>query len=138
MMLIGTSFGGCLKSILSGEVSEDDVLLIIARTRADDLEAVVQLAERYYLEGNKTATVSQNYEFSKSIALEDVKALAARLYLGGKIHQPRIYDSYNDGFIHQDMNRSALWMEVNPIGLNDNPSVIDAYQKYRVLDSLTK
>lgn len=138
MMLIGTSFGGCLKSILSGEVSEDDVLLIITRTQAGSLETVLGLAERYYLEGNRYATKANNYEFDQSIVnLENVKALAARLYLAGKIHQPRNFD-HGNGFIHPEMSRAALWMEVSPIGLNDNPAVIEAYEKYKVLDALTK
>lgn len=137
MMLIGTSFGGCLKSILAGEVSEDDVLLIIARTQAKDLESIMNLAEMYYREGNRYATVPGNYQFDKSIDLDEVKALAVRLYICGKIHQPRMYD-HGSGFLHPDMSRDALWLEVNPIGLNKNPAVIEAYEKYKVLDSLTK
>lgn len=137
MMLIGTSFGGCLKSILAGEVSEDDVLIIIARTQANDLNAVINLAERYYREGNNYATIKSNYDFDENTELDEVKALAARLYLAGKLHQPRMYE-HGSGFIHPKMSRAALWMEVNPIGLNDNPAVIEAYEKYRVLDRLTK
>lgn len=137
MMLIGTSLGGCLKSILAGEVSEDDVLIIITRTQAKDLEGILKVAERYYREGNSYATRPSNYSFTDDINLEDVKALAARLYLQGKIHQPRNY-GHDTGFIHGDMSRMSLWMEVSPIGLNDNPAVIEAYEKYKVLDSLTK
>lgn len=136
-MLIGTSFGGCLKSILRGEVSEDDVLMIICRTQAPDLEAVVDLAARYYHDGNRYASVPSNYTFEETINLDDVKALAARLYLAGKLHQPRLYEQ-GSGFIHPDMSRAALWMEVNPIGINDNPAVIEAYEKYKILDNLTK
>ena len=136
-MLIGTSFGGCLKSILSGEVSEDHVLMIITRTQAKDLESVINLAERYYREGNNYATVSSNYEFDKSTDVESVKALAGRLYLAGKLHQPRLF-GHTTGFVHPDMSRAALWMEVHPVGINDNPAVIDAYEKYRMLDALTK
>ena len=32
MMYIGTSLGGCLLSIMGGEVSEDDVMFIVTRT----------------------------------------------------------------------------------------------------------
>lgn len=136
-MLIGTSFGGCLKSILAGEVSEDDVLLIITRTHARDLDDIINLAERYYAEGNPTATVSSNYEFDESIDVNAIKTLAARLYLSGKIHQPRNF-GHTKGFVHLDMSHSALWMEVNPIGVNKHPAVIDAYEKYKILDKLTK
>ncbi len=136
-MLIGTSFGGCLKSILKGEVSEDDVLVIISRTGAKDLEGLLNIAERYYHEGNTYATRPSNYSFTDDINLEDIKALAARLYLQGKIHQPRNF-GHDTGFIHGDMSRMALWMEVSPIGLNKNPAVIEAYEKYKMLDNLTK
>jgi hypothetical protein len=138
MMLIGTSLGGCLKSILAGEVSEDDVLIIITRTDCKDLEGLLTIAERYYREGNSYARRPSNYSFdSENTTLEDVKALAARLYLQGKIHQPRNY-GHDTGFIHGSMSRMSLWMEVSPIGLNDNPAVIEAYEKYKVLDNLTK
>lgn len=138
MMLIGTSLGGCLKSILAGEVSENDVLVIITRTQAKDLEGLLKIAERYYHEGNAYASKPSNYSFdNENINLENVKSLAARLYLAGKIHQPRI-NGHHTGFIHPDMSRAALWMEVSPVGLNDNPVVIEAYEKYKVLDNLTK
>lgn len=137
MMLIGTSFGGCLKSIISGEVSEDDVLLIITRTQSGSLEGIVKLAEAYYYKGNPHATMANNYEFDDDDDIEEVKALAARLYLAGKIHQPRLFEA-DGGFIHSDLTHDSLWLEVSPIGLNKNPSVIEAYEKYKVLDHLTR
>lgn len=137
-MLIGTSLGGCLKSILAGEVSEDEVLIIITRTDCKDLEDLLKLTERYYHEGNKYSRRPSNYTFdSENTTLENVKSLAARLYIQGKIHQPRNY-GHTTGFIHDDMSRMSLWMEVSPIGLNDNPAVIEAYEKYKMLDNLTK
>ncbi len=135
-MLIGTSFGGCLKSILKGEVSEDDILVIISRTQVNSLENALRIAEKYYNEGNSYATVSGNYDFTGT-DLEELKTLVARLYLGGKIHQPRLFE-HGSGFIHPDMSRTALWMEVSPIGLNQNPAVVEAYEKYKMLDNLTK
>jgi len=136
MMLIGTSFGGCLKSILKGEVSEDDILVIISRTQVSSLENALRIAEQYYNEGNNYATVSGNYDFTGT-DLDQLKALVARLYLGGKIHQPRLFE-HGSGFIHPDMSRETLWLEVNPIGLNNNPAVIEAYEKYKILDALTR
>ena len=136
MMLIGTSFGGCLKSILKGEVSEDDILVIISRTQVNSLENALRIAEKYYNEGNSYATVSGNYDFTGT-DLEELKTLVARLYLGGKIHQPRLFE-HGSGFIHPDMSRETLWLEVNPIGLNNNPAVIEAYEKYKILDALTR
>ena len=47
-MLIGTSLGQCLKDILSGEVSESDVILIITRTMAPDADKIFPVIEDYY------------------------------------------------------------------------------------------
>ena len=37
-MYIGNSLGGCLQSILRGEVPEDQVLMIITRTKCETYE----------------------------------------------------------------------------------------------------
>jgi hypothetical protein len=134
MMLIGTSFGGCLKSILAGEVSEDDVLVIIARTAADNVERLIGVAEKYFSEGNSYARNPERYDFiNTDIDLEKVRELARRLYESGKIHQPRLFPN-GQGY----WNPNALWLEVSPVGSNKHPAVIEAYEKYLMLDSLTK
>ena len=127
-MLIGTSFGACLKSIIEGEVSEDDVLVIITRTDAKGLEGVLKLAESYYNDGNPHTMMSSKYDFDSSIDLDQVKGLAARLYLGGKIHQPRQFGVIGT-FIHPELSRANLWLQVSPVGTNKTPAVIEAYER---------
>lgn len=134
MMLIGTSLGGCLKSIMVGQVSEDDVLLIIARTDCPEVSNLFSVIEKYYNNGNKYAGMPTNYDYS-GLNLEDLKDLGLRLWERGKIHQPRRFGHYGS-FIHPDMD--TLWLEVNPIGVNKNKIVVDAYEKYKMLDALTK
>jgi esterase/lipase len=139
MMLIGTSLGGCLKSILAGEVSEEDVLLIIARTEAKTVEGIVSIAERYCREGNPYSRSPSKYQFDNDeTTVEEIKSLAARLYEQGKIHQPRNYINGTDRYLHQTLTNAGIWVEVNPIGVNSHPAVIEAYEKYRILDELTK
>ena len=136
MMYIGTSLGRCLRSILLGEVSEDDVLLIITRTMTPDLEGFLVIVKQYYDEGNYT---SRNpYEYDLSIKpWEEVKALATLLYSSGKIHQPRNFASLGEQFIHPDLSND-IWVEVSPKNRNSTPAVVEAYEKYKVLDALTK
>lgn len=139
MMLIGTSLGGCLKSILAGEVSEEDVLLIIARTEAKTVAGIVSIAERYCRDGNSYSRSPSKYQFDNDeTTVEAVKSLAARLYEQGKIHQPRNYINGTDRYLHHALINAGLWVEVNPIGVNKHPSVIEAYEKYKILDQLTK
>ena len=136
MMYIGTSLGRCLRSILLGEVSEDDVLLIITRTKTPDLEGFMVIVKQYYDEGNYTSRNPSDYDLSAK-TWEEVEALAIRLYTSGKIHQPRNFVSLGDRFIHHGLSND-IWIEVSPKNRNTTPMVVEAYEKYKVLDALTK
>ena len=78
MMYVGTSLGKCLRSILMGEVSEDDVLLLITRTRSEDLEKFLEVVKQYYEDGNYTARRPQEYDLAVK-PWHEVEALATRM-----------------------------------------------------------
>lgn len=136
MMHIGTSLGRCLRSILLGEVSEDDVLLIITRTMTSNLEEFIFIVKQYYDEGNYTSRNIHDYDLSVK-SWEEVEALATRLYTTGKIHQPRNFATLGSQFIHPDLSND-LWVDVSPKNRNSTPMVVEAYEKYKMLDALTK
>ena len=136
-MLIGTSLGGCLQSLMKGEVSEDEVLLLITRTMSPNHEGLMTIVEMYHSHGNFMSSKPGQYEMTE-FPLEEVKELATRLYQEGKIHQPRNFGVHGS-FIHPGLATTAgCWVEVNPMTSNLNPAVVDAYDKYRMLDALTK
>ena len=135
-MYVGTSLGRCLRSILLGEVSEDNVLLIITRTMTPDLEEFIVIVKQYYDEGNYSSYRPKDYDLSVK-PWEEVEALAKRLYTTGKIHQPRNFASLGNQFIHPELSND-IWVEVSPANRNSTPSVVEAYEKYKVLDALTK
>jgi hypothetical protein len=134
-MLIGTSFGRCLTSILSGEVSYKDVFCIISRTKCHDLSELHTVIESY-----RSASMSRNGKYNSSAyPLEEAIELATSLYVSGKIHQPRLYDLDLVSSLHSfDLNRDVIWYDIVPTLDNNTPAVVDAYNKYRMLDSLTK
>lgn len=136
MMYIGTSLGKCLRSILMDEVSEKDVLLIITRTMAHDLEKFIGVVSAYYEEDSYT---SRGLAYDIAIKpWEEIEALAKRLYNGGKIHQPRNFDSpFSSQFIHSELSND-IWVEVSPKSRNTTPAVVQAYEHYKLLDSLTQ
>ena len=136
MMYVGTSLGRCLRSILTGEVSEDDVLLIITRTMSPNLEEFMVVVKQYYDEGNYSSYQPKDYNLSVK-PWEEVEALAKRLYTTGRIHQPRNFASLGSQFIHPELSNDT-WVEVSPKNRNSTPSVVEAYEKYKVLDALTK
>lgn len=136
MMYIGTSLGRCLRSMLMGEVSEDDVLLIITRTRAKDYDNFLSVVKQYYEEGNYNSTRANDYDIAVK-PWHEVEALANKLYSTGKIHQPRNFVDLGSKFIHPGLSND-IWVEVSPKNRNSTPAVVQAYEHYKLLDSLTK
>lgn len=143
MMYIGTSLGGCLNSLMANEVSEDEVMFIVTRTMCPDYETFMQVVEQYYAEGTPITRSTYSYSLSE-YDLTNVKELATRLYYSGRIHQPRVFNNEgrNDGHYY-DYNHPAklgqgLWMQVVPTNDNSTPSVVEAWEKYKMLDTLTR
>jgi len=135
MMLIGTSLGGCLKSIAAGEVNIDDVLCIITRTKCTDKQGLMQVVEDYHSSGNHFATISTNYDLGQ-YDLDKIKEIAHWLWEAGKIHQPRMYNNVG-GFVHPELVRDQLWLEIAPRA-TDNTAVVNAYNHYKMLLELTR
>ena len=137
MMYIGTSLGRCLRSILIGEVSKDDVLLIITRTKAETFEQFIGVVKTYFEDGgNFSSPRPADYDIAVK-PWHEVELLATDLYNSGKIHQPRIVASLGSQFIHPEL-RKDVWVEVSPKNRNTTPAVVQAYEHYKMLDSLTQ
>ena len=143
MMYIGTSLGGCLLSLMNNEVSEDQVMFIVTRTLCPDYETFMQVVEQYYAEGNPNARNPAQYGLG-DYDLSEVKNLATRLYFSGRIHQPRVFDNagrtagHYYPYNHPAKLGHGLWMQIVPTNDNSTPAVIEAWEKYKMLDNLTK
>jgi hypothetical protein len=133
-MLVGTSLGGCLKSLALGEVSIDDVLVIITRTSCPDLDQLINVVKSYYEYGNVGANQRSNYDLS-DCDIDSVIDIASELYRSGKIHQPRLLNG-SGGFVHVEMSRNEIWIPLAPSPKTDEQMVVDAYEKYMVLRNL--
>lgn len=138
MKYIGLSLGGCLRSIMAGEVSEDDVMFIVTRTYAPKFDQYIQVVETYHAQGNPYASNTRNYDLG-DFPIDEVTDLATRLWNGGKIHQPRVVmgDGYGT-YRHPSDYGDGVWMQVVPSNRNTTPAVMEAYDKYKMLDSLTR
>jgi hypothetical protein len=134
MMLVGTSLGGCIRSLALGEVSADDVLVIITRTDCKTLEELIGVVKTYYEYGNAHARQRSNYDLSEC-DLDRVIEITSQLYHNGKIHQPRLYNGFG-GFVHIELSRSEIWIPLAPSPKTDDERVVEAYQKYEVLRNL--
>lgn len=142
-MYIGTSLGRCLVSLVHNEVSENDVMFIVTRTLCPDYNTFMQVVEQYHSEGNpyqRRSTLNKLGEYD----LTKVKELATRLYFSGRIHQPRVFDDagrragHSYQYNHPVKLGQGLWMQVVPTNDNNTPAVVEAWEKYKMLDILTK
>ena len=77
-MKIGFSMSRCFRDILDGVVPADDVVMIIARTRAPTRDAMLTLISQYHSYGELG-------DHDK----EKCEELIMGFYDAGKIHQPR-------------------------------------------------
>lgn len=136
MLYIGTSLGGCLLSLMSKEVSEDEVMVIITRTDCPDFDRYIDVVKAYHAQGNPYASNPERYELD-DYKLDDLLDLATRLWYNGKIHQPRSFIGSNS-YRHPFRSGDKLWFQVVPTNNNEHPAVVDAYEKYKMLDILTK
>ena len=139
MKLIGLSLGGCVNSIMAGEVSEHDVMFIVTRTMAPTFDRYITVIETYHTQGNFYSRTPEKYALDV-YPLDKVTDLATRLWNTGKIHQPRVFveEGFGGQYHHPVEYGDGLWMEVVPSNRNTNPAVVHAYEQYKILDALTK
>ena len=125
MRYIGTSLGRCLRSILLGEVSSDQVFLISTGTMAAAKEDYLSVVKQYYQD-----RYSSDYDLTPW-SWEEVEKLALELWYSGKIHQPRNFGGrplFPTGF--------ELWFEIIPPHLLEEPAAKDLWEKLKVVARL--
>lgn len=131
-MKIGTSLGKCVKSILAGEVKEQDVLFIVTNTNCPTLETLMFVIEQYYYEYQGSRGRGAAYDMS-AYSLEDAQAVAQRLMESGKLHQPRCVGSQIFGNAH---DLRDTWYDIMPSPVTDNESVREAWNHYTMIKNL--
>ena len=124
MRYIGTSLGRCLRSILLGEVSSEQVFLISTGTKSETKEQYLGIVKQYYQYGFGDYDITQ-------WSWEEVEKLALELWYSGKIHQPRNFGAgplFPTGF--------ELWIEIIPPHLLEEPAAKDLWEKLKVIARL--
>lgn len=118
-MKIGFSFGRCIRDIVTDEVSIDDVVLIVARTKIPDEEQLIEVCNHYA------------YDTFHGLDLDKCIAVALTLFNNGKIHQPRLYNSFR-----VSVPEEFVWMDLMPTVTDMTPAVKDAWDHYILMISL--
>ena len=131
-MKIGTSLGKCVRSILAGEVKEEDVLFIVSNTKCPTLEHLMGVIEDYYYTYQGAAGKVAAYDMSK-YSLPDACSVAQRLFESGKLHQPRVVATGLYGNAH---DLKDTWYDIVPSHTSDSESVREAWNHYTMIRSL--
>jgi hypothetical protein len=123
-MKIGFSFGRCIRDIVRGEVDIDDVLVIVARTRMPDLEAVEKVISEYMW----------RQDYLHGLDEVECQRVGAELFESGRVHQARLEGGNPWGMkmAHED----AVWADVVPTTHMDE-QVKEAWNHYRFLLNMT-
>lgn len=117
-MKIGFSFGRCVRDIVNGEVSLEDVLVIISGTHMETPEQMKGVVRTYL-----------SYpEYLDGCDADRCQEVARQLWYAGKLHQPRRY-----GASATHIPEAYVWMDVVPTAKDADPAVREAWQGYRML-----
>ena len=132
-MKIGLSYSRCIKDIVEGKVSIDDVLVIITRTDFDPHHDE-QWSDIWtgYVYGGGSNPEWNTYEHDNAEHQALFRNVSIALYDSGKMHQPRKFGAWPG-------RRSEIWLEaVLPSSeLEKNPAAKSAWDKFQTVAGLT-
>ncbi len=122
-MKIGFSLGRCVRDIVMGKISEDEVAFIITATCIREPETLVQVIQDYmwrrdYLEG---------------LDEDRCQEVALSLWNNNKLIQPR-----REGIHRHKQPANSIWVDMFPTECSDNPAVKAAWDNYRFMLHMTE
>lgn len=117
-MKIGFSLGRCVRDIVNGEVSIDDVAFIIAATHINSVEQLDRVIEMYMYERG----------YLLDLDFEKCKEIARQLWDSSKILQPR-----REGMHRHMQPENAIWVDMYPSIPSENDAVKKAWDAYRFM-----
>ena len=118
-MKIGFSLGRCVRDIVNGSVSIDDVAFIIAATSIFSEEQLANVIEQY---------MYRDDDYLYGLDEAACQAVALDLWKTNKILQPR-----RQGLHRHRQPEKAVWVDMYPTVNSDNGSVKTAWDAYRFM-----
>lgn len=122
-MKIGFSLGRCIRDIVNGDISLDDVAFVITATNIRDREGLEPVIEVYLTEPRYL--LGLNYDHCMAVAYD--------LWDSNRLLQPR-----RQGLHRHAQPESSVWVDMFPTELSDNESVKNAWDAYRFMLHMTE
>jgi hypothetical protein len=125
---VGTSFGRCVRDIVTGVVKEEDVWFIVAGTRINNEQQVEEVMKDY----------ASRKDYLIGLDIRQCTNVAQRLWNAGKIHQPRMYGKYPAWYAAGNDSYNDIWRDCVPSEqeVSKNPMVKEAWDEYRATRKL--
>jgi hypothetical protein len=123
-MKIGFSLGRCVRDIVRGDVSINDVAFIIAATNIHSEEQLKHVVEEY---------MYRDDEYLYGLDEAQCQEVALALWNDNKILQPR-----RQGMHRHKQPENAVWVDMFPTVNSNNESVKKAWDAYRFLIHMTE
>jgi hypothetical protein len=117
-MKIGFSLGRCVRDIVNGEVSIDDVAFIITAT---------SISEREQL-GNVILMYETEPRYLQGLDHQQCLAVAQQLWDSNRLLQPR-----KQGLHRHAQPENSVWVDMFPTELSQNEAVKNAWSAYRFM-----
>ena len=117
-MKIGFSFGRCIRDIVQGDVSVDDVAFIIAATNIHDPEQLDRVIKEY----------GYRNDYLSGLDLAECQRVGLLLWNSNRILQPR-----REGMHRHMQPEGAIWVDIFPTAVSENQSLKTAWDNYRFM-----
>jgi hypothetical protein len=117
-MKIGFSLGRCIRDIVNGEVTIDDVAFIIAATNIHDKEQLNRVVDAYLYEPT----------YLEGLDSDKCKEVASVLWDTNRILQPR-----REGMHRHKQPENSVWVDMFPTKPTANENVKRAWDSYRLM-----
>lgn len=122
-MKIGFSLGRCVRDIVQGKISEDEVAFIITATNIHTIEQLIPVISDYmYRE-----------EYLDGLDEDKCQQVAKSLWDNHKLIQPR-----REGIHRHKQPANSIWVDIFPTECTDNPAVKTAWDQYRLMLHMTE
>jgi hypothetical protein len=117
-MKIGFSLGRCVRDIVAGKISEDEVAFVIAATNIRELEQLAPVIDDYLYRN----------DYLLGLDRDECQRVAQSLWDNNKLLQPR-----RQGLHRHKQPENAVWVDIFPTAASDNESVKRAWDAYRFM-----
>jgi hypothetical protein len=122
-MKIGFSLGRCIRDIVQGKISEDEVAFIITATNIREVEQLAPVIDDYMFRD----------EYLYGLDETECQRVAQSLWDSNKLIQPR-----RQGLHRHKQPANSIWVDMFPTELSENESVKKAWDSYRFMLHMTE